>query len=364
MRILFCHAGRAWTGSTRVFASAARGLARRGHQVTFVCPPDSPVEQRLDYEAYEVLPMPLDGTWSMAAWRLRGVLDLRFVEVCFAHTEREQLIAAAASRMAERAAVVRRIAPGDPGTLARAGKMARRLAATGAMVALDEDVECEAVRGTPIGTVVVSPGVSVEDYDAVLPAPRSAVGIRGCERLIACSYDPTSRVRAAVVLRTLAMLQPRHPELGVAFVGPGSDSEELRMHAAALGVTSRVSFLGERGDYLSVLRSADLGWVVARSDDAIYAYLDLLALRRPVLATHDVMSQRYVANNIGGMLLEPDDPPGTAAAVARLLAHDDEREAMGEAGRGRVAREFTEGTMLDGFEEAVRRAADRTLWVR
>ena len=85
MRILFAHASPAWTGSARVFAVAARGLAARGHQVTFLCPPDSPVEQRLDYAAYEVLPIGLHIPWAVAATRLRRVLTVRVVEV---HNER------------------------------------------------------------------------------------------------------------------------------------------------------------------------------------------------------------------------------------------------------------------------------------
>lgn len=364
MRALFLTVGRQWSGSARVFAAAARGLAARGHQVTFVCAPDSPIEQRLDYGAYEVLPIDLRGPVAVAAARMRRVLTMRFVEICFVHTEREQLIVATASRLAERAAVIRRIAAGDEARLGRGGKLARRLAATGCIVTLDEDVASPAARGTIFEPVVVPPGVRAADYEGLRPAPRSVVGLRSLDRIIACAYDPTSRVRAAVVLRTLALLAPLHQDLGVAFVGPGSDDEDLRMHAAALGLTSRVAFLGERADYLGVMRAADLGWVVARGDDAIFAYLDLLSLARPVLAARDAMAQRYVAGNIAGLLLEPDDPHGTAAAVARLLAGDEAREAMGQAGKARVAREFDEAAMVGGFEEAARRAGDRALWVR
>jgi glycosyltransferase involved in cell wall biosynthesis len=364
VRVLFFQADPHWTGSTRVFAEAARGLAARGHQVTFVCAPDSAVEQRLDYGAYEVLPLDLADPLPVTALRMRRVLDLRFVEVSFVHAEREALVLAAASRLAGRAAVVRRLPAGEPATLGRASRAAARLAATGWIVSLDEDVAGVAPARPVFEPMVVAPGVAVAAYDAVRPAPRAAIGVRGADRLIACLYDPTSRVRAAVVLRTLAMLAPLHPELGVAFVGPGSDDEDLRTHAAALGVTSRVSFLGERDDYLSVLRAADLGWVVAGGDDAVYGYLDLLALQRPVLAARDVIAQRYVADGIGGLLLEPDDSHGTAAAVARLLALDDERDAMGQAGRGRVQREFSDEAMVAGFERAAEAAGDRTRWVR
>ena len=61
MRVLFYHGSRAWSGSARAFATAARGLSERGHTVTFLCEPDSLVEERLDFGAYEVLPMSTNG---------------------------------------------------------------------------------------------------------------------------------------------------------------------------------------------------------------------------------------------------------------------------------------------------------------
>jgi len=358
VRILFYHAARGWSGSARAFADAARGLAARGHQVTFVCAPDSQVEQRLDYVAYEVLPAVRRGLWPQSALQLRQILAVRSVEVMFVHTEREQLIASAASRMAARAAVVRRVGAGDTPAIGRSTRFAMRLAPAGWLFALEDDLR----KAPSVPSVWPEPllallGIDTAPYQDVRPA-QVTPGANGNERTIVCLYDAESRVRAAVVLRTIAMLAPLHPELALVMVGPGSDGEDLQMHAAALGITNRVSFLGERDDYLSLVRAAELGWVVCSGDDAVYAYLDLLALRVPVLAVRDAIAQRYVANGITGLLLAPGDTAGTAAALARLLAHDDEREAMGNAARVRVAREFTLDALVDGFERAAAAAGD------
>ena len=363
MRVLFYTAARAWSGSARAFAAAARGLAARGHQVTYVCPPDSPVEQHLDHTAYEVLPLPAWGPWPLAAWRLRRLLSERFVEVIFVHTEREQLAVAVAARWAERGAIVRRVPAESPVTLGPAARLALRLATTGWMFVSEDDRR--AAPAEPLARLeptVVPLGVDVAAYDRVRPASEAAVRLNAADKQIVCLYDSTSPVRAATALRVLGLLAPLHPELALVLVGPGSDSEDLRMHAAALGITERVRFFGERDDYLSVIRGADLGWVVSRGDGAAFGYLDLLALKVPVLAERSALSQQYVANGITGLLLPPEDTPETAAAVARLLAHEDERVAMGNAGRVRVARDFTEQEMVDGFERAGTAAGDRSLW--
>ena|SRR5687768_1455641 len=135
MRALFYHADRAWSGRARAFAAAARGLAGRGYQVTFVCQPDSAVEQRLSPSGYDIVPVagrPGVGT----GFRLRRLMHDRFVEVVFVHTEREHLAAALALRLAERGAVIRRLGAGESLAVARSSRTARRLAAAGALQTL------------------------------------------------------------------------------------------------------------------------------------------------------------------------------------------------------------------------------------
>jgi glycosyltransferase involved in cell wall biosynthesis len=175
-------------------------------------------------------------------------------------------------------------------------------------------------------------------------------------KYIVCVYDPTSRGRAATAIRTMSMLSPRHPNLRLMIVGPGSDDEDLRMQAAALRVLHLVSFLGERDDVVNLMRDAHLGWVVADADTGVYGILDLMAMGVPTVASEDGVAQRYIANGISGALYPPDDSASTAAAVAGMLNKEDARETMGKAARTRVAREFPETQMIEGFDRAANNA--------
>jgi glycosyltransferase involved in cell wall biosynthesis len=91
----------------------------------------------------------------------------------------------------------------------------------------------------------------------------SAIGAAGGDQLIACVYDPTARRRIAALLRAVALLAPRHPGLRLAIVGPGAEDDDLKMHAAALGITEIVAHVGQRLDQQSVLSAAELAWVAA-----------------------------------------------------------------------------------------------------
>lgn len=363
MRILFYSQQPEWNGSARALAAAARGMSERGHNVTVVCPPESPLEQHLEFGAYEVVSLSTLLPWPVAAMRLRRLLHDRFIQVVIVNGDREQLIAALATRLAERAAVLRRISVGHMLRISAGERLAFGLAPTGLLFGSESDMRnARALSFARFPSAVVPLGVNAQAYDAIRPASRASIGAPGGTRLLVCVYDRTGHARAATVLRVIALLAPRHPELRLAMIGAGSDDEDLRMHAAALRITGAVSFLGERDDYLSVLSVADLGWVVADGDNAVFALLDLLASRVPVLAERGTVAEQYVPDGIAGILLPRGEAPDIAAAVALLLGHDDRRAAMGGAGRARVSRDYSETKMVDAFEAAAAIASDRARW--
>jgi glycosyltransferase involved in cell wall biosynthesis len=174
--------------------------------------------------------------------------------------------------------------------------------------------------------------------------------------------DKHAGARITTALRTLALLAERHPELRLVVVGRDADPDDTRMHAAALGVTSLVRFLGDRDDMPAILAAADVGWVAAEGDDGAFGCLDFMAARVPVIAERSVLLASYVPDGIAGVLLPPADPSDTASAVARFLADADTRTAMGNAGFTRAKRDFGEKAMIDGFIAAAAAAGDRSLW--
>jgi glycosyltransferase involved in cell wall biosynthesis len=84
-----------------------------------------------------------------------------------------------------------------------------------------------------------------------------------------------------------------------------------------------------------------------------------MGLAVPVIAPEGSIAESYVANLITGTLIPPDDAATTAAAVVSLLTNEEQRATIGAAGRARVAREFPEQAMVEGFEQAVNQAGGR-----
>ncbi len=379
MHVLFLHSAREWSGTARLFARAARGISERGAKVTLLVTPDSnvhlAVSPRRDPgqprhtpipEPFEIIPFSTEGLFFAAARRLRKIFRRWDADAIFVTTDREHLIAATACWMSRNGSVVRWTPAGQVLEMGIMGRWASRLAKTAYLFASETDRSAASVPKNAIDSSVAEIGVDVSTYPTDGSRAPTAEGDSASDqkqteplKYIVCVYDPTSRGRAATAIRTVSMLSPRHPNLRLIIVGPGSDDEDLRMQAAALRVLHLVSFLGERDDVINLMRDAHLGWVVADADTGAYGILDLMALGIPTVASEDGVAQRYIANGISGALYPPDDSASTAATVAGMLLSEDDRETMGKAARTRVAREFPETEMIEGFDRAANNARMR-----
>jgi glycosyltransferase involved in cell wall biosynthesis len=362
MRVLFYLGDKQWSGCARAMLALARGLNARGHQITIAGCDGGRLNALAQEAGLETVVINAAATSAGGVFDLRKALHERFVEVVVVTTERDQLIVSSAMRLAERGAVLHRVPSFDRFELQRIGKFALKIATAGLVVTTERELKAINHAGWPIPACVVPIGVDAASYDGVEPAVRADVGAPPEGLLIACSYNAAGRYRLATVFRTLSLLAPRHPNMHVVVVGPASLEEDLRMHAAALGVGPVFTFLGEREDELKIMRAADVGWVAAEGDGAAYACLDFMGLRMPVIAERTPLTQHYVADGISGLLLSPGDSSHTASEVAEFLAGAENRVAMGNAGRTRVQRDFADTAMIAAAERAVDAAGDRTKW--
>jgi glycosyltransferase involved in cell wall biosynthesis len=377
VHVLFLHEARDWSGTARLFATAARGISERGAKVTMLVAPDSNVHLAMSPrrapnqprntpipEPFEIIPFATEGWFYSAARRLKKIFRRWDADVIFVTTDREHLIAATACWMTRDGSVVRWTPSGEKLVMGAKGRLATRLASTSFLFATETDRRAAIILKRALESSVAELGVDVATYPANGAKPAAAEPASGEKqaeplKYIVCVYGPSARGRAATAIRTISMLSPRHPNLRLIIVGPGSDDEDLRMQAAALRVLHLVSFLGDRDDQINLMRDAHLGWVVADADTGAYGILDLMALGIPTVASEGGIAQRYIAHGISGALYPMDDSASTAATVAGMLMSEEQREAMGKAARVRVAREFPEEQMIESFDRTANAARTR-----
>lgn len=349
MRLLFLISDAGWTPHARVFVAAARGLAAAGHETLVACESECPVQAHAAAAAIEVLSLDARASGAGDALQLRRALRDRQVDAVFVHTDAEHLVASSAARLgAGAAAVVRRIPPFANLEPSRAGRFAARVTASARLFSTEADRASAAAADERTPSGVAPLGVDLHESDAVQPVSRDAFGVPPDATLVVCVHGDGDHARAIAVLRAFALLAPRHRELHLALVGAGA-MDDLRMHGAALGINSFVSYLGERDDDVSILRAANVAWIGADGDAAALAILDSMAFGIPVIAPRTPLTEHYVADGVTGILLAATDAPGAAATAADFLAMP-QRDTMGTAARARLERHFPFDAMIRGFE--------------
>jgi glycosyltransferase involved in cell wall biosynthesis len=146
-----------------------------------------------------------------------------------------------------------------------------------------------------------------------------------------------------VSLKALARLADAH--LWIAGTGPLE--AELKALAAELGVAERVRFLGWRDDPWALYRAADLCLFPSRVEPLGNVVIQAWAYGLPVIAAAAAGPAALVRDGVDGRLVPIDDAEALAQAAMALLADAGLRAQMSEAGRARVAAEFSRAAVVD-----------------
>jgi glycosyltransferase involved in cell wall biosynthesis len=118
-------------------------------------------------------------------------------------------------------------------------------------------------------------------------------------------------------------------------------------------VRASVHFHGhvDRSLLLESLRRARVAIFPSYAEAFAMAPLEAMAAGCPTIATTRGSGPELLRHESEGLLVDPDEPPGIADAILRLLNDDLLARRLGEAGRARVERDFTADVLLPQNEQ-------------
>jgi len=152
------------------------------------------------------------------------------------------------------------------------------------------------------------------------------------------------------LIRAVALLEPRFPELTVLIVGEGSEQPALEEMVRTAGLQDRVRLLGLRMDIPDLLALFDIYALPSRWEGLPMAILEAMAASLPIVGSAVGGVPTAVREGINGLLVPPEDPVALAGALEKLLSDPQLRRRMGEAGRKRYETDFTAGQMTRRYE--------------
>jgi len=211
-----------------------------------------------------------------------------------------------------------------------------------ALVTNTEDIADWVVsQGWPAGQVRCIPNFASAPDDvapvdrAVLETPVDAPLLLAMGRLHEAKAHDIS-------LQALAAL----PEAYLWIAGVGPQEAKLRAMAMALGVESRVRFLGWRTDASALYRAADICVFPSRYEPLGNVVIQAWAHGLPVVAAASKGPAGLIADGEDGLLIPVDDAEALAAGVRRILDDPMLRIRLVQNGGARVEQSFSKAAVV------------------
>ncbi|HWK08847.1 MAG TPA: glycosyltransferase, partial [Vicinamibacterales bacterium] len=131
--------------------------------------------------------------------------------------------------------------------------------------------------------------------------------------------------------------------------GDGPLRPELQAQAEALGIRSRVRFLGHVPDVERVYAALDIFVLSSKSEGLSNTILEAMASRVAIVATRVGGADELVEDGANGVLVPPQDSAALADAIGWLARDADVRQSMAAEGRRRALTRFTLDRMIRNY---------------
>lgn len=155
-----------------------------------------------------------------------------------------------------------------------------------------------------------------------------------------------AKKRVEDLIKAAALLRSRVPNAFFLVVG-GPDAfmpdyaEQLKNHAAILGLSDAMSFLGDRDDVPELLAAMDIFIWLSRGEGMPHVISEAGAAGLPVIATADNGSIQQIEHGVSGLFVPHESPVAVAAAIEHLTLRPELRTLLGRVLRRKVEANYS-----------------------
>lgn len=149
----------------------------------------------------------------------------------------------------------------------------------------------------------------------------------------------------------LKHIYPGYTNWHLMIAGNGPLKEELQANVERLGLEEKVTFLGHFNNISMLMAAADILVLSSLWEGLPGVVMEAMASELPVVATAVGGTPELIEDGINGYLVEPEQPAELAVALKKIIdLTDEEKRAMGKAGRNKVQEKFHVDKMVKAYE--------------
>ena len=211
-------------------------------------------------------------------------------------------------------------------------------------------------------------GISAEKFTVIANgvSTRNAQEISRAQAFSRLQVDPAKRLILAVgrlwlqkryrdLIWAGELLGTTRQDTTLVIIGDGPQSGELLRHRDAVTTPEHVRFVGHRDDVAELLPHADLFWNGSEYEGQSNSILEAMQAGVCVVAADIPGTRDLVENQVTGRLVAVGDRADFARVSHHLLDHPDDRLRLAEAGRQKIAAQFTVQRMVSEHAQLYRR---------
>jgi len=205
------------------------------------------------------------------------------------------------------------------------------------VICVSDKVRDQVLKGSldRVNTEVVYNGVDPEMFH---PSGNATEG-----QTILCVGDLIPSKGNELLLRACAPVHSRFPEVSCEFIGDGPERSHLAKTAAKLHLDHKIRFLGRRSrsQVADAMRRCTLFALPSGYEGLGCVYLEAMATGKAAIGCRGQGIEEVIEHGANGWLIDPGSLPGLTEALFELLGSSQMRDALGEAARSTILRDFT-----------------------
>ena len=353
MKIVHTESSLGWGGQELRILSESQGLARRGHELTLLCPLEARIYAEAPSWGLRTVALPIATKRLDGLFALRGWLRANRCDVLSTHSSTDSWLGALAT-LGTRLPIVRTrhiSAPVPRNALSRwlYGRATR-------IVTAGEALKRDLIERTGVPAARIESVPTGADPAVYRPGDKHATRARLGLPTDAMLIGIVATLRSWKGHRYLLEALPQGATLVI--VGDGPQRAALEAQVKDAGMQSRVRFAGNQRDVVPWLQALDIFALPSYANEGVpQALLQAMLVGLPCVTTGVGSIGELAVDGSTALLVPPQDVVALRAALLRLMIEPNLRETLGAAARGHCAGRMSYERMLDRMEAIYREAA-------